>query len=1678
MRPKPTPSDLRQVLNGNCLLPRKLLFDWRPFSQFMKNSPQWLSARFWTGLLLLIFCLRAEGQLWVSHANTGSGERFLFASRVADYNFSSGTWSTAATLPRTGATAMAQDANGIYIAYGTGIYQYSTAFAGETLVGSAANSVHGLFLDGDLLIAVHSAGLYYNVSIYSRATRALLGSNSTYVDSLFGAAHAPGLNKLFGSTSGISPADVVMAAYTEAGIPSGASDSPYHGTYSIGAKNWIAPGELRLINSAGIVYSSSSLTYLTSLGGSLQDVAFNGDLPIVIRGTELVSFANTYLEAGKKTVSGTAVAVSGANSYVFAQTAGNPTVAVIPLADIQAPQPGQPVNPTGLAYTPDAVFMDRDDNVLLFSKAQLSLFRWSTSQRRYLPTLPLAGVPEFAAYSRENHTAYFAYAGGLIRKMDLSAATPVEQSFYTLPVTAGGLATAGTYVVAVANGNNYIRADGTLASSTTSSSYVSPTMTWDPALRRLYHFRDGISPNDLHYEAISATGQITSSSETPYHGDFAVVPPIRVSPDGQLVLIGSGTTFKASDLTYASPLANAVSDAVWRSGKIVTLRDISGVTQLQTWEGTQNTPGSIVRQFSGTPLRLLEAGADLWALTLVQGAPRFALLDASFLPAYISPSVPLAPSALTVSGRTVSSVSLSWQDNSDNEDGFNVEFRPAGGIWGTGPRVAVNTTSATVNGLTAGTAYEFRVTATVETLVSAANAVVSATTLTQPDQPVGEPYNFKVTRLYYNSMTVEWTDNASNETGFTIFRSTTPTGTAVIRNAPANTQSFTDTGLVANTLYYYRIQAVNGAITGDLSAQISARTFTAAAAPASPTISAVTVLSATAVKVKWTDNSSNEDQFIIERSVSPFTTWQSAGAVSFNVTVFTDPAAVPNTTYGYRVRASNTTGSSVSSYLTVTTPKLSGDFLNFTARTGNISYFAFNGPDRIERYDLVARAWLTAIPLLATATALWSDDAGLYVAEGRLLVRINPADGTRTPFVSMQTNITGLATVGDILLAGSGGSYATMTRTNGQQLATFSTFYSAAGFSAAGTMRRIFNRTTGVSPSDIQYLELTAAGGLASSSDSPYHGSYPDATRTFVFPNEARVADDAGIVYSTGSLTYTNSLGGAFTDLAFYGQDIPIVLRSDKLYAYSNTLQETGFFTMSRAGIRVAINGSDALVFGLDAASTRGLTVSTVPLASIQAPQPGQPVNPTGLAYTPDAVFMDRDDNVLLFSKAQLSLFRWSTSQRRYLPTLPLVGVPEFAAYSRENHTAYFAYAGGLIRKMDLSAANPVETPFYSLPRTATGLATAGSIVAASDPSGAWHTHYYILPNGTLGSSAEWNYYSREWTWDPVMRRMYFFRDDTSPNDLHYEVISATGQITSAGETPYHGDFSVVPPIRVSPDGQRVLLGSGVTFVTNTLTLTGTTLPVLADAAWSGTKLYTAISGTNQTTLRTFHPSTFATIGTLPALTGTPVRVLNLPANQLMTVTLDAGKPRFHILNSTDTVTFDSIRDNTAPVLTGFIVQTKMGQAIDVSAAKIVVRATDAEGDSIALTAVTAATLRGGAATLVSGMIHYIPPAAFSGTDEVMLTLTDSRGKSGPSTLQIQVLAEPMQTNPPRLTSMPDGQINILWQGIPGRTYTLQRSPDLSSWTTLGSVVPDAQGTVSFTDNPGIPSAFYRIVAP
>ena len=61
-----------------------------------------------------------------------------------------------------------------------------------------------------------------------------------------------------------------------------------------------------------------------------------------------------------------------------------------------------------------------------------------------------------------------------------------------------------------------------------------------------------------------------------------------------------------------------------------------------------------------------------------------------------------------------------------------------------------------------------------------------------------------------NSVTVQWTDNASNETGFRVQRKRGLNGNYVtVANLASGTTSYTNTGLTASTTYYYRVKAVN-----------------------------------------------------------------------------------------------------------------------------------------------------------------------------------------------------------------------------------------------------------------------------------------------------------------------------------------------------------------------------------------------------------------------------------------------------------------------------------------------------------------------------------------------------------------------------------------------------------------------------------------------------------------------------------------------------------------------------------------------------------------------------------------------------------------------------------------------------------------------------------------------------
>jgi hypothetical protein len=90
------------------------------------------------------------------------------------------------------------------------------------------------------------------------------------------------------------------------------------------------------------------------------------------------------------------------------------------------------------------------------------------------------------------------------------------------------------------------------------------------------------------------------------------------------------------------------------------------------------------------------------------------------------------------------------------------------------------------------------------------------------------------------------------------------------------------------------------------------RSFAVSNPPNAPAGLVATVLSATSIRLNWTDASSNETQFEIQRRVAPAGTFGAIATVGANVVTSTDSTASPGTSYEYRVAAKNAIGTSFS----------------------------------------------------------------------------------------------------------------------------------------------------------------------------------------------------------------------------------------------------------------------------------------------------------------------------------------------------------------------------------------------------------------------------------------------------------------------------------------------------------------------------------------------------------------------------------------------------------------------------------------------------------------------------------------------------------------------------------------------------------------------------------------------
>jgi len=131
----------------------------------------------------------------------------------------------------------------------------------------------------------------------------------------------------------------------------------------------------------------------------------------------------------------------------------------------------------------------------------------------------------------------------------------------------------------------------------------------------------------------------------------------------------------------------------------------------------------------------------------------------------------------------------------------------------------------------------------------------------------------------------------------------------------ANTTSYTSTWLSPYTQYFYRIRAYSYSYSSDSCSNEIEVSTGVPQAPKNLTLSAV---SSSQVNLKWTDASSNEQGFRIERKKSSDQSFRQVAQVGPGTTLYSDRGLKGGIRYLYRVSAYNKSGTSVSGTVSVT----------------------------------------------------------------------------------------------------------------------------------------------------------------------------------------------------------------------------------------------------------------------------------------------------------------------------------------------------------------------------------------------------------------------------------------------------------------------------------------------------------------------------------------------------------------------------------------------------------------------------------------------------------------------------------------------------------------------------------------------------------------------------------------
>jgi fibronectin type 3 domain-containing protein len=560
-------------------------------------------------------------------------------------------------------------------------------------------------------------------------------------------------------------------------------------------------------------------------------------------------------------------------------------------------------------------------------------------------TVPAAptGVAATAASATGINLTWTAVTGAASYTVQRSTTSGGPYTTVGSPTTAGfsdtGLTAATTYFYVV----QAVDASGTSASSVQVSALTLPT-----APTGLTATATSATQISLSWTAVTGASSYTVQRSTTSGGPYTTVgsPTTASFADSGLT---AGTTYfyvvqavNASGPSASSAQASATTVPPAPTGVAATAASATGINL--TWTAVTGAASYTVQRSTtsggpyttvGSPTTAGFSDTGLTASTtyfyVVQAVNAAGSSASSTQVSALT--LPAAPTGLTATATSATQISLSWTAVT-GASSYTVQRSTTSG----GPYTTVGsptTASFADSGLTAGTTYFYVVQAVNASGSSASSAQASATTV--PPAPTG----LTATAASATGINLTW-NAVSGATSYTVQRSTVSGGPYTTVASPTTT-SFADTGLTANTTYFYVVQAVNAAGSSVSSAQVSALTM-----PTAPTGLTATATSATQIGLSWTAVT-GASSYTVQRSTTsggPYTTVGSVATASFS-----DTGLTAGTTYFYVVQGVNASGASASSAqasaitiaaaptgLTATAVSATQVNLTWTAVTGAASY--------------------------------------------------------------------------------------------------------------------------------------------------------------------------------------------------------------------------------------------------------------------------------------------------------------------------------------------------------------------------------------------------------------------------------------------------------------------------------------------------------------------------------------------------------------------------------------------------------------------------------------------------------------------------------------------------------------------------------------------------------------------